>query len=126
MDRPAPFWTVLGTAGLSVGLHLFAGWAWTPLAGVVAAVVTPRRGWLWGGAGVALGWLTLILYTAVAAPGGFSALLEVVGDFARNIPGEAMVGLSVLLGASLGAIGGAAGMLLGPAIWKTGGPRASS
>lgn len=95
---------------LSVLLHVGVGWEATVLAGVVGGA-WPRDRWLVGGAGVALAWGLLVLYTPVAAPAAFRVLLDTLGAFAGNIPGEIVVGLTVFLGGLLGALGAAIGRL---------------
>lgn len=101
--------TLLAAWGLTCGLHVVLGWAWTVAGGVLVGLWKPRRGWLLGLGGAALGWATLIGYTALVAPGGLRILLETMGALVGNIPGEAVVGASVVLGGGLGALGGAIG-----------------
>ena len=97
--------------GLALGAHLALGWAWTVAAGVLIGLWRPRRGWLWGLGGGALGWATLVGYTAIVAPGSLRVLLDTLVALGGNIPGEAVVGASVVLGGGLGALGGAIGGL---------------
>jgi hypothetical protein len=109
--------TVLVVALLSVGVHLALGAEWTVLAGVVAGLwVRPSLGWLAGTVGTALGWAVLVLYTAAVAPACFRVLMDTIGTLAGNIPGEALVGLTVLLGGLLGALGGGIGSVLRPLV----------
>ncbi len=100
---------LLAAWGLTCGLHVALGWAWTVAGGVIVGLWQPRRGWLLGLGGAALGWATLIGYTALVAPGGLRLLLDTLGALVGNIPGEAVVGASVVLGGGLGALGGAIG-----------------
>lgn len=107
---------VVFTALLSIGMHLALGWEWTVLAGMIGGGWASRRGWLVGGGGTALGWAVLVGYTAGVAPASLRILVDTLGALAGNIPGEAIVGLTVLLGALLGALGGHLGALLRPLV----------
>jgi hypothetical protein len=109
---------ILGTAGLSVFLHWGLGWEATVLAGVAAGVGAPRRGWFVGAAGGSLGWTVLVVYTAAVAAPSLRVLIDTLEALAGNIPGETVVGLTVLLGGVLGALGGGIGTLLRP--WLAG------
>lgn len=105
--------TVFLTALLSIGAHLALGWEWTVLAGVVGGLATrPSAGWLVGAGGTALGWATLVVYTAWVAPSSLRVLIDTLGSLAGNIPGAALVGTTVLLGGLLGALGGGIGSVL--------------
>jgi hypothetical protein len=103
---------VLVTALLSVGLHLTIGWEATVIAGVGAGAWVQRHGWALGAAGTALGWAGLVCYSAFVAPAAFRVLLDTIGAFAGTIPGEALVGGTVVLGTILGALGGGIGSVL--------------
>jgi hypothetical protein len=105
--------TLLLTALLSVAAPLMLGWEWTVLAGIVGGLVSQRRsGWLVGGGGAALGWAALVVYTAAVAPASLRVLADTLSSLAGNIPGAALVGLTVLLGGLLGALGGGIGSVL--------------
>jgi len=101
----------LATALLSILLHVGLGWEATVLAGVFGGAWSRDR-WFVGGAGVALGWGLLVLYTPLVAPAAFRVLLDTMGAFAGNIPGAVVVGLTVFLGGVLGMLGAAVGRLL--------------
>jgi hypothetical protein len=105
------FMMILPVALLSMLLHWAIGWEATLLAGVAGGMVSSRGHWLVGAAGVAVGWAVFVVYTAATAPPAFRILLDTVGALVGNIPGEAVVGLTVLLGALLGGLGGAMGRL---------------
>ena len=104
------------TALFAVGLHFLVGWEWTVLAGVVAGVWSSSslRAGVIGAGGVALGWAVFVVYTAAVAPASFRILLDTMGSLSGNIPGEALVGMTVLLGGVLGALGGGIGAMLRP------------
>ncbi len=104
---------LLVTALLALVLHLLLGWGWTLLAGVAAGAWVGRRGWLVGGAGVALGWLALVAYNYAVAARPVQAMADALGGILGNLPGFVVVGLTLLIGALLGAVGGAAGTQLG-------------
>lgn len=101
--------SVLVTGILSVLLHATLGWESTILAGMVGGYLSPRWYGFTGSAGVALGWAGVVVYSAASAPGPFRVLLDTLAAFAGTFPGEAIVGLTVFLGAVLGALGGAIG-----------------
>jgi hypothetical protein len=103
---------LLATAVLSVLLHWTLGWEATVLAGLLGGAWAERAHWLVGGAGVALGWASFVVYTAAVSPAALRVLLDTLSSLAGNIPGEALVGLTVLLGGVLGCLGGAVGRLL--------------
>ena len=100
---------VLGTAALSVALHLTLGWAATVLAGIGAGAGARRHGWALGATGTGLGWAGLVIYSAFVAPAAFRVLLDTLGAFAGTIPGSVLVGGTVLMGSLLGALGGGIG-----------------
>ncbi len=100
---------VVGTALLSVGLHLVLGWEATVIAGVVAGCSVDRAGWVLGACGTALGWAGLVCYSAFVSPASFRVLLDTLAAFAGTIPGSAFVGATVFLGSVLGALGGGIG-----------------
>ena len=109
--------TVFLIALLSLGAHLALGWEWTVLAGVVGGIVSrPSTGWLVGAGGTALGWASLVIYSAWMAPASLRILVDTLGSMAGNIPGAALVGMTVLLGGLLGALGGGIGTLLHPLV----------
>ena len=107
---------IIVTALLSVGLHLSLGWEWTVLAGLVAGGWAPRplEGGLVGAGGTALGLAVFVVHTAVVAPASLRVLLDTVGGLAGNIPGEALVGATVLVGGVIGLLGGSIGATLRP------------
>jgi hypothetical protein len=95
----------------SVFLHVGIGWEATIVAGLLGGMVWHDR-WPQAAAGVLLGWILLVIYTPIVAPAAFRVLVDTLGAFAGNIPGEAVVGLTVLLGGILGGIGASAGRVL--------------
>lgn len=103
-------------AVLALLIHLVLGWEWTILAGLAAGGLSPRYGWFVGAAGTALSWTGILIYTFAVAPASTRILLDTLSGFAGNIPGSALVALTVAFGALIGGLGGAIGMLLWPAI----------
>lgn len=71
-----------------------------------------RRGWLVGAVGAATAWLILVVYSLSVSPASVRLLLETVGALGGNIPGEALVVGTIMLGGILGALGGSIGGLL--------------
>ncbi|MFQ5571596.1 MAG: hypothetical protein ACE5G0_18095 [Rhodothermales bacterium] len=104
---------VLSTCLLALALHLVLGWAWTMGAGIAAGVWMGRRGWFVGGAGVGLSWLALIIYNYVAAGRAVQTMTQTLGDILGNLPGIAVVGLTLLIGVLIGVLGGLVGTQLG-------------
>lgn len=95
---------------LAILLHVFLGWAWTVLAGVLAGMwITSSRGWLVGAAVVALDWLLLVIWNYVLAGHEVSRMLTAVGGIVGNLPGPVIVGVTLLVGAFLGTFGGLIG-----------------
>ena len=110
---------ILATAGLALALHLSLGWAWTLLAAVAGGAWAARRGWLVGALGLALDSLALIGYSYYVAPEATAEMAHVMGLLLGNMPAFAFVGLSLLIGVILGALGGAIGaQLAGVPIWQ--------
>lgn len=109
---------LLAAWGVMLSLHVVLGWAWTVGGGVLVGLWCPRHGSVLGGLGGALGWATLVLYSFVVAPSAFRALVDTLGALGGNIPGEAFVGATVLLGGGLGASGGYFGAS-GRALWAS-------
>ncbi len=106
---------LLVTALLSIVVHLVLGWEWTVLAGIVGGIIARRlSGWLVGAGGAALGWGALVVYTSALAPMSLRVMIDTVASLAGNIPGEALVGLTVFVGGLLGALGGGIGSVLRP------------
>lgn len=103
---------ILAAACLSVLLHWGIGWEATVLAGVAAGLGVRHLHWFAGAAGVALGWGLWVVYTAAAAPSAFRVFLDTLSAFTGTIPGEVVVGTTVLLGGILGALGGGIGGVL--------------
>lgn len=108
---------ILGTAVLSVVLHLTFGWESTVFAGMVGGIWAARHGWFVGASGTALASAGLVIYSAVVATPAFRVLLDTIGALAGNIPGKALVGLTVFVGGVLGGLGGAVGMVLRPLLF---------
>lgn len=104
---------LLVTVILAFALHLLLGWAWTILAGIVVGVWQGRRGWLVGAAGVGLSWLGLVVYNLVVAPGPVGRMADTLGGILGNLPGFAVMALTVLIGVLLGVVGGGLGTRLG-------------
>lgn len=107
---------VLVTAILSVVIHVSLGWEATVLAGLVGGFWATRHGWFVGALGTAVAWAGLVVYSAAVSAPAFRVLLDTIGALAGNIPGKALVGLTVFLGAVLGALGGAVGTVLRPLV----------
>lgn len=106
--------SLIVTALISIGVHLALGWQGTLLAGIVAGAWghDPARGTLVAAGGTALGWAGLVVYSAAVAPASLRILIDTLGSLAGGIPGEALVGGTVVLGGLLGALGGGIGAVL--------------
>jgi len=100
--KPAVFLVaVLAMAG-----HLIAGWVWVIPAAMIGGAAVASRGWLVGMSGVGLSWTGLVIFNFVAAPGPTVEMTRVMGALAGNLPGAAIVGLTLLSALTLGAAGG--------------------
>ena len=100
---------IIITFVLAVVLHLLLGWPWTLLAGIIGGFWAVRRGWLVGLLGVGLGWLALMAYHYIVDARATRLMTEQVGGIVGNMPGVAIVALTLLIGLLLGALGGAIG-----------------
>ena len=94
---------------LAFVLHLLLGWGWTLVAGIAGGVWAVRRGWLVGALGVGLDWLVWLFYDYLTAQAATAEMVRVLGATLGNLPGGAVVGLTLLLGLLLGALGGLIG-----------------
>ncbi|MEM8487192.1 MAG: hypothetical protein AAF564_16685 [Bacteroidota bacterium] len=93
-------------------LHLFLGWEWTLLAGVLYGLMTQYNGWLWGGLSVAAGWGLLVLFNFVVASAPVGEMTHVTGQILGNLPGALVVVMTLLIGGLLGILGGLVGTQL--------------
>jgi hypothetical protein len=97
---------------VALALHLTLGWLATILAGVVAGAWFIRKGWLWGGAVGVADWAILVAYNFIVASGPVSRMTAAVGGILGNLPGWAVVAVTLLIGAVLGMAGGYLGASL--------------
>ena len=97
------------TFALAFALHLLLGWGWTLVAGIAGGFWAVRRGWLVGLLGVGLDWLAWLLYDYAVARAATSELVRILGGVLGNLPGGAVVGVTLLIGLVLGALGGFTG-----------------
>lgn len=96
-------------------LHLTLGWAWTVVGGVVGGWLAVRRGWLVGLLGVGFGWLVLLAYAHVVAFGPVRVMTDTMAGIIAgggNLPGAALVALTLFIGLLLGGLGGGIGSQL--------------
>ena len=91
---------------LAFALHLLLGWGWTLAAGVAGGAWAVRRGWLVGALGVGLDWLAWLFYDYLTAQAATAEMVRVLGGILGNLPGGAVVGLTLLLGLVIGGLGG--------------------
>ncbi len=97
---------------LSILLHVFVGWEWTVLAGVLCGWLMTRQGWLGGAVSVAAGWGIFVLYDYISAPAQIGRMLEATGQIFGNLPGPVVVVLTIFIGGLLGLLGGLVGSRL--------------
>lgn len=103
---------VLVVTSVSLVLHLALGWAWTLAAGVAAGLWVGHGGWHLGSTSVGTGWLILIIYDFGVDARAVKLMTQTVGSILGNMPFLVIVALTLLIGALLGAVGGAAGTQL--------------
>jgi hypothetical protein len=102
----------LATAVFALALHLTLGWAWTLGAAIAGGAWAGRGGWRVGLFALLLEWGALVAYNFVVAPGPTSRMAATMGRLFGNIPGFLVVASTLLIGAVLGALGGAVGTRL--------------
>ena len=109
---------LVATAIFALVLHVLLGWAWTLGTGIFAGVWVGRRGWFVGGMGVGVSWLVLIVYNFFSASESVGRMTETLGGILGNLPGFAIVGITLLIGVVLGTVGGALGTQIRFAFFK--------
>ena len=102
---------VLCTA-IAVFLHIVLGWQWTILAGILCSMMSAQKGWLKGALCVASGWGILVLFNYLSSPEPVGRMLEFAGSLMGNLPGAAIVVLTLVIGGLLGMFGGMIGTQL--------------
>lgn len=107
---------------LSLVLHFLLGWEWTIIAGVAAGLWFSTSGWLLGGVAVGAGWLLLVAYNYVIDARAIGVMTETVGSIMGNLPGWAVVGITLLMGLAIGVLGGAAGSQIRKLVHKVRSP----
>lgn len=90
---------------LALMLHLFLGWQWTLLAGVVYGFYARRLGALLSSLACGLSWAQLVLWNLAVAPFETGNLTEAVGGLLGNIPSWAVVAVTILIGMLCGLLG---------------------
>ncbi len=98
--------------GFAVLLHLVLGWQWTMLAGILCGMMMYRWGGFGGFVSVASGWGILVLINYLAAPEPVGRMLHITGGILGNLPGAAVVVLTLVIGGLIGLIGGLIGIQL--------------
>ena len=96
-----------GAVLLALVLHLTLGWAWTPLAGLLAG--WHMRGWIFGALVVGVDYGLLVAFSFAVDPRAVGTMTDTMGGFLGNMPSGAVVALTVLIGVVLGGLSGAAG-----------------
>jgi len=97
---------------VALAIHLLIGWPWTVLGGVLAGLVKGRWGWAYGGLGVALSWMGLVFWNYIVVPAETGKTYALLGDLLGNLSPTLVVGITLLLGAVLGMLGGLIGTQL--------------
>ena len=97
---------------LSVIIHVFLGWAWTITSGAAVGFLFGRHGWIYGALVVGGDWVVLLIYSYLVDARALRVMTETMGSIMGNMPSFAIVAITVLIGALLGLVGGAAGTQL--------------
>lgn len=120
------FIKLLVIALLALVLHILLGWAWTIGAGVAAGLWIGRGGWHLGAASVGMEWLVIVGYDFIVAPRAVHLMTANLGSLLGNLPFFVVVALTLLIGALLGMVGGAAGTQLARILRHRNAPRAAN
>ena len=103
---------------LALLLHIFLGWAWTPIAGLVAGLWKGIGGWWTGGVAVGSSWLAIVGYTLFVAPDASMRLADILASMLGGVPAflvfVATVALGVVSGTAAGGLGTGIRSLIGP------------
>ena len=97
---------------VTVAIHLFLGWEWTILGGILCGWLVSDRAWLKGAIAVGGAWGVQILIDWLAAPGPVGTMLHTVGQILGNMPAALVVGVTIAIGCLLGYFGGLIGSLI--------------
>lgn len=98
---------------LVLAAHLLLGWIWVVPAAAAGTFGIRHLGWLVGGIGALAAWLALVVYNYMVAGNPVAVMLDTMGALLGNLPGLAIVCVTLLIGAVLGLLGGAIGERLG-------------
>ena len=94
---------------LSLLLHLLLSWEWTLVAGIVSGFWFVHRGWLYGAAAVGLEWVLVLLYNYAVDARAVGLMTDAMGSILGNLPGFAIVAMTLAIALLLGGLGGAGG-----------------
>lgn len=91
------------------------------LAGGLVGLFIGPGGWRVGGLAVGAEWLGWVVWSLIEAPGATVRMTRVLGGVLGNLPGFALVAVTLFLGFGIGALGGWLGSqihALGALLWN--------
>jgi hypothetical protein len=94
---------------LALFLHLYLGWQWTIIAGILVGAVVDDRGWWYGGWALVLDWLALVLWNLAVAGNPTMRMANAMGTFIGPGPGWIFIIMTLTAGFGIGAVGGLVG-----------------
>ena len=93
----------------SLTIHLLVGWAWTILAAVSVGYWQGKRGALAGALAVGLSYLSLVIYSLIAAPAQTMQMADIMGEIIGGMPAVAVFVVTLSTGVLIGGAGGGLG-----------------
>ncbi len=97
---------------ISLAFHVFIGWEWSAVGGILAGFWTIRRGWLNGMLAVGASWSLLVVYNIVVAQASTVEYFRIGGELLGGLPEAVIPVATIVVACIIGALSG----LLGTAI----------
>jgi len=99
---------------ISMLFHFIFGWAWSIVGAITIGLIQIKHAWIAGGIATGLSWAVFVIHAFVVAPEPTQRLMTIMGGLFGGIPDVLIPFITVLVGALLGASGGALGASLHP------------